>query len=139
MIKNLLLGFIAAAIAVVTTHEVINYVLLQAGMFPRIPWSMAPAAVTGLPQIVSDMAWGGLWGVLFAAIGSSLPGSSWTMKGLIFGVLGPALLGVFILLPLITARFPLFFGGDPKLLISVLLILAGFGATMGFIYGKLAK
>lgn len=136
--KNLLLGFIAAAIAVVTSHEIINLVLLKAGLFPRVPWSMAPAAVTGVPQIVSDTLWGGLWGVVFAAAAPLVPGNSLTMKGLIFGVIGPALLGVFILLPLVTGRFPLFFGGDPKLLISVLLILAGFGATMGFLYGKMS-
>lgn len=59
------------------------------------------------------------------------------MKGLIFGILGPAILGVFILVPLITGRFPLFFGVDPQLLGSVVLILAGFGAAMGWIYGLL--
>ena len=138
-IKNLALGFVAAAIATVTVHEFINFVLLKAGLFPRVPWSMAPAAVTGVPQIVSDMAWGGLWGSIFAAIYPSVPGHGLTMKGLIFGILGPALVGVFILLPLLTGRFPLFFGGDPKMIGSVLLILAGFGATTGFLYGKLAK
>ena len=137
-IKNLLFGFVAGAIAVLTAHELINFILLKAGMFPRVPWSMEPAAVTGLPQIVSDMFWGGLWGVFFAAIWPYIPGSNLTIKGLIFGVLGPAVLGVFILVPILTGRFPLFFGGDLKLLISVLLILSGFGAAMGFIYAKLA-
>lgn len=59
-LKNMLLGFAAGAIAVVTVHELINLVLLQAGVFPRVPWSMEPAVVTGLPQIVSDVFWGGL-------------------------------------------------------------------------------
>jgi len=134
-LKNLLMGFLAAAIAVVTVHEIINFILLQAGFFPRVPWSMEPAAVTGLPQILSDMFWGGLWGVLFALIQGSIPGGSLTVKGLIFGLVGPALIGVFILVPLLTGRFPLFFGGDPKLIISVLLILGGFGAAMGWLYG----
>ncbi|MGH6735581.1 MAG: hypothetical protein ACRECX_05825 [Methyloceanibacter sp.] len=137
--KNLLMGFLAAAIAVVTVHEIINFILLQAGLFPRIPWSMAPAAMTGLPQILSDMFWGGLWGVLFALIQGSIPGGSLTVKGLIFGLVGPALIGVFILVPLITGRFPLFFGGDPKLIISVLLILGGFGAAMGWLYGLFTR
>jgi hypothetical protein len=43
------------------------------------------------------------------------------------------------LVPLITGRFPLFFGFDAKLLISILLILAGFGAMLGWIYGLLAE
>ena len=61
------------------------------------------------------------------------------MKGLIFGVVGPAILGVFVLVPLMTGRFPLFFGFDPKMLLSVLLILAGFGAGLGWLYGFLEK
>ena len=134
-LRNLLMGFLAAAIAVVTVHELINFILLHAGLFPRVPWSLAPAAGTGIPQILSDMLWGGLWGVLFALVQSSIPGGSPTVKGLIFGLVGPALIGVFILVPLLTGRFPLFFGGDPKLIISVLLILAGFGAAMGWLYG----
>jgi hypothetical protein len=137
--KDLLMGFIAGAIAVATAHEIINWLLLQAGLFPRVPWSMQPAATTGVPQIVSDMFWGGLWGVLFAAIQDRIPGGSLWLKGLIFGLIGPALIGVFILVPLLTGRFPLFFGGDPKLIISVLLILAGFGAAMGWLYGVLTS
>jgi len=124
--KKLALGFVAGAIATVTAHEIIDYILHAAGIFPRVPWSMTPAGVTGVPQIVSDIFWGGLWGVLFALISDKIPGENLTVKGLIFGIAGPAILGVFILLPLITGRFPLFFGGDVKLLGSVLLILAGF-------------
>jgi len=137
--KHLLIGFVAGAIAVVTAHEIIDWVLLKAGLFPRVPWSMQPAAVTGVPQIVSDMFWGGLWGVLFALVQDRAPGGSLWLKGLIFGLIGPALIGVFILLPLITGRFPLFFGGDLKPIISVLLILAGFGAALGWLYGFMAS
>ena len=137
--KNLIFGFIAGAIATVTVHEIINYVLLQAGIFPRVPWSMTPVAATGVPQIISDMFWGGLWGSLFAAIWTSVPGGNLPIKGLIFGLIGPALIGVFILVPLLTGRIPLFLGGDPKLIGSVLLILGGFGAFMGWLYGFLSK
>lgn len=134
---TLLLGFVAGAIAVVTAHEIINYILLKLGMFPRVPWSLESAAVTGVPQIISDAFWGGVWGIVFAALYAMLPGDGPTLKGLIFGVIGPALLGVFILVPLLTGRFPMFFGGDLKMIISVLLILSGFGAAMGYIFSKL--
>ena len=92
-LRNLICGFIAGAIAVMTVHEVVNFLLLELGLFPRIPWSMEPAAI----------------------------------------------IGVFILVPLITGRFPLFFGGDPKLIVSVLLILGAFGAGMGWLYGLFAS
>jgi hypothetical protein len=135
--KSLTFGFIAGAIAVATAHEIINFILLKAGLFPRQPWSLQPSAVTGVPQIVSDMFWGGMWGILFVLLYSFIPGEGPTIKGLIFGIVGPAILGVFILVPLITGRFPLFFGFDPKMVGSVLLILAGFGAAMGWLYGLL--
>jgi hypothetical protein len=138
-LKSLALGFAAGAIAVVTVHEFINFILLQAGIFPRVPWSMNPSAVTGVPQIVSDMFWGGVWGILFVVLYNLIPGGGPTVKGLIFGIVGPAIIGVFILVPLITGRFPLFFGFDPKLIGSVLLILAGFGAAMGWLYGFMAQ
>ncbi len=134
--KNLAAGFFAAAIATVTVHEIIKGALYKAGIIPLAPWSLAPAAVTGVPEIVSAMFWGGVWGVIFALLYSAIPAASATMKGLIFGIVGPAIIGVFILVPLITGRFPLFFGGDLKLIGAVLLILAGFGAAMGWLYSK---
>jgi len=88
-LKSLVLGFVAGAIAVVTAHEIINYILHYFDIFPRVPWSMTPAAMTGVPQIVSDAFWGGLWGVLFVLISDKIPGGNLTVKGLIFGILGP--------------------------------------------------
>lgn len=134
-LTSLAFGFVAGAIAVVTAHEIISFILLKAGVFPRVPWSMKPSAVTGVPQIGSDMFWGGVWGILYVLLYGFIPGGGPTGKGLIFGIVGPAIVGVFILVPLITRRFALFFGFDPKPVGSVLLILAGFGAAMGWLYG----
>lgn len=134
-LKGIIFGFIAGAIATVTVHEAINYALLQAGLFPRVPWSMEPAAGFGIPQLVSDAAWGGLWGVIFALILGEVPKGSMTLKGIILGILGPALVGVFILVPILTSKFPLFFNGDTHMIGSVLLILAGFGAATAWLYG----
>ena len=130
--NKIVIGFIAGAIAVVTAHEAINYVLLLQGLFPRKPWSMEPSALTGVPQIVSDMFWGGAWGSVFALV---MDRRASLLNGVLFGVLGPALLGVFIAVPLLTGRFPMFFGGDAKLIGSVMLILAGWGAATAMFYG----
>jgi hypothetical protein len=138
-LKHLALGFVAGAIAVVTVHDLIRYILYAMGLFPLAPWSMRPSAVTGVPQVVSDMFWGGLWGALFVLLLGMIPGGSLPVQGLIFGIVAPAILGVFILVPLITGRFPLFFAGDPKPLISVLLILAGWGLATGWLYGFLVS
>ncbi len=138
-IRNLAFGFIAGAIAVVTAHEIIAFILLKAGLFHRVPWATNPVPVTGLPRVVSDMFWGGVWGSLFVLLLSWLPGASLPLKGVVMGILGPAILGVFILIPVLTGRIPLFFGFDPLKIVSVLLILAGWGAATGWIYGLLSQ
>ena len=148
--RNAIMGFIAAAIAVVTAHEAILYVLVNyLGLLPPAvrAWNMAPYGPYGVPQIVNGMFWGGLWGVLFALIFSKLPGSSPWLKGLIFGLFIPVVSN-WTLLPLIRgkvfgvtnpAQTAFFSGGDPKRMLAVLLILGGFGLALGILYGLLNK
>lgn len=135
-VSRILFGFIAGAIAVVTAHELIKYLLFLQELFPRKPWSMEPAAVTGIPKIASDMLWGGAWGSIFALV---MDNRRSLLNGAFFGVAGPALIGVFILVPLITGRFPMFFGGDAKLIGSVMLILAGWGAATAWLYTTISR
>lgn len=143
--KSLLLGFIAGALATVTAHELIIMLLQQNGFFaPRAPWSMepittGPMANFAVPQLVSAMFWGGIWGAIFAAIWGSTPQGPLTFKGALLGIIGPAVIGVFTLVPLITAKFPLFFAGEMDKIGAVVAILAGFGAVTGWIYGFLTS
>lgn len=137
--KNIVLGFIAGAIATVTVHELICYYFYTTGLFPRQPWPTEPAAMTGIPQFVSDMAWGGVWGSIFALILGNEPRGSMTLRGAFLGILLPAVLGVFILVPLLTGRFPLFFGGDITMIWPVVVILAGFGAATAWLYGFMSS
>ena len=73
---NLLLGFIAAALAVVTAHQGVILLLKTIGMIPAAttPWNLAPFQVHWLgepiilrgtplkvPTLVNLMFWGGLW------------------------------------------------------------------------------
>lgn len=139
--RNIILGFIAGAIATVTVHELINLAILNAGVdFPRQPWSLDPVAVRfgassmEIPRLASDMIWGGVWGSVFAIILGSVPKGSMTLKGILLGLLGPALLGVFILVPIIKGD-ELFLGGNMTAIGSVLAILAGFGAATAWLYG----
>ena len=139
--KGMVLGFIAGAIATVTVHEIINTIFENPNVWtgwPRHAWNMAPSAVTGVPQILSDMFWGGAWGALFPVIFGALPKGPLTFKGLLYGLLGPALIGVFLAIPFLTGRWPPFFGGNASLIIPVLFILGGFGAFLGWLYGFLA-
>lgn len=133
-LKSLMLGFLAGVIATLTVHELISLALLNAGAFERVPWSMEPAAMTGIPQIASDAAWGGIWGAMFAVILGAKPKGSMTLRGILLGLLGPALLGVFLLVPFLKGE-ALFLGGNVDAIVAVLLIAAGFGAATAWLYG----
>lgn len=140
--QSLLLGFIAAAIAVITVHQVIVYLLAAYKFLPAssVAWSMRPVPPWGVPQLVNGMFWGGLWGALFAAVWPKLPGGAMWLRGLIFGLL-VAVFSNWLLVPLIKGTLfkvpnQLFFGGfDPGRMLATLAIMAGFGATLGLIYG----
>lgn len=144
VIKTVVLGFIAGAIATLTVHELISLLFYYNWTgWERISWDMSPIdhPVNNMlmtdfapPKIVSATFWGGVWGSILALILGALPQGPLTFKGLAFGLIGPALLGVFILVPLIRGG-PLFFGGDMSLIIPVLFILAGWGAATGWLYG----
>lgn len=142
--KSLVLGFIAGALATVTAHEIVKFLLFAYAGFPIAPWNLdpvttGPMAAYNIPQLASDAFWGGLWGIVFALLWGSVPKGPLTFKGALLGMLGPALIGVFILVPLLTGKFPPFFGGDPKMILSVLAITAGFGASTGWLYGFLTS
>ena len=137
-LKAIVLGFIAGAIATLTVHEIISAIFHNPNVWtgwPRQSWNLEPAEMTGVPQIISDMFWGGLWGSLFGLILGSRPRGSMTVRGAILGLVGPALIGVFLAVPMLTQKFPPFFGGDSSKIIPVLVILACFGAATAWLYG----
>lgn len=141
IIKSIVLGFIAGAIATLTIHEIISWLFLNFWTgWDRPSWNMAPVANPFLPdlvipQIASDTFWGGLWGSLFGLILGSRPEGMMTIRGAILGMFLPALVGVFLLVPFLTGRFEPFFGGDASKIIPVLTILAGWGAVTAWLYG----
>ncbi len=140
LLKGMVLGFIAGAIATVTVHEIISYIFTMPNVWTgwgRQSWDMSPN-VFGVPNILSGAFWGGLWGALFPVVFGALPRGPLTIKGLVFGIIGPALIGVFVAIPLITHRIPLFFDGDISKIVPVLVILGGFGAAVGWLYGLFA-
>jgi hypothetical protein len=133
-LKALAVGFIAGAVAVLLFHQGMVLVLYLTGQTPNFPWSMRPVPPLGVPAIVNSMFWGGVWGVLFAVVAETLPRPALWLKGVVFGLLGPWLLGNGILVPLIKGG-PLLFGGAVPRMIVGALIGAAFGLGLGLIYG----
>lgn len=136
-LKGIVLGFIAGAIATITAHEIISWIFTLPNVWTgwgRLSWDMAPNEF-GVPKILSATFWGGLWGSVFGLILGAHPEGSMTLRGAVLGIVGPALIGVFLAVPMLTGRFPPFFGGDVSKIVPVLAILAGFGAVTAWLYG----
>jgi hypothetical protein len=102
-------------------------------MTPAIPpW--------GVPRLVNNIFWGGLWGALFGLVYAWIPGGMAWLKGLIFGLL-IVVVSNWILLPLIKgqvfgqANQVLFGGWNTTRMWIVAVIVGGFGLGLGIIYG----
>ncbi len=81
-------GFVAGAISVLIFHQ-LTILVLNDFNFTTI-WRMSPAiAPFGVPSILNQMFWGGMWGILFAAISPMFPRGKliYVICGLLFGVI----------------------------------------------------
>ena len=135
------LGFIAGAITVLTFHEGIIYLLAMAGYIPNRAWSMAPPIPPwGVPRLLNNVFWGGLWGALFALVYSWVPGGMAWLKGVIYGLF-MVVVSNWFLLPLIRGRYfgvgdAAFMSGlNPQRMLITIAIVGGFGLGLGIIYG----
>jgi hypothetical protein len=145
IVGRIALGFIAAVITVLIVHEGIIYLLAMGGYIPNRAWSMTPAIPPyGVPRLVNNAFWGGLWGVLFALVYNWIPGGMSWLKGLIFGLF-IVVASNWVLLPLIKGRVfgqanqVLFGGFEPQRMLIVVAIVGGFGLGLGIIYGLLDR
>ncbi|MGD0430884.1 MAG: hypothetical protein ABSA58_07310 [Acetobacteraceae bacterium] len=95
--KRIALGFVVAAISVLTFHQgmwaLLHYLQLP-GLGMPAPFPTDPVPPFGVPRIVSLCFWGGLWGALFGAVWRG-PRASYWWAGLLLGV-AAALTGLFI-------------------------------------------
>ncbi len=71
-ISRFLLAFIAGFLAVIIFHQGMLALLYAINFAPRAPFSTTPTQPFGIPQIWSSAFWGGVWGLVFAAIAPRL-------------------------------------------------------------------
>ena len=140
-VGRMVLGFIAGAVTVLTFHEGVIYLLAMAGYIPNRAWSMTPPIPPwGVPRLLNNVFWGGLWGALFALVYNWVPGGMAWLKGVIYGLF-IVVVSNWFLLPLIRGRYfgvgdPAFLSGlNPQLMLMTIAIVGGFGLGLGIIYG----
>ena len=60
---NYLKAFLAGFASTLIFHQGLIAFLHAVGFIPRVPYSFAPTAPFGIPQVVSLAFWGGVWGI----------------------------------------------------------------------------
>jgi hypothetical protein len=100
-VRKLVMGFIAGFIAVLLFHQPALAVLAKIGFVQAGTYSMAAVGPLHVPQVVSLAFWGGVWGVLFAAIEHRFPrGAMYWVYALAFGAILPSLVAWFVVAPM---------------------------------------
>ena len=93
-------GFVSGFLAVLIFHQGAAAFLHALQWTPRAPYSMAAVAPLGVPQVLSLAFWGGVWGVLLAAILVRLDGVKLVVAATIFGAILPTIIAWFVVAPL---------------------------------------
>ncbi|MCK6449488.1 MAG: hypothetical protein L6R19_01305 [Alphaproteobacteria bacterium] len=98
----LLAGFVAGFLAVLLFHQPVGAAMHWLGWSRFAPFSMAPVPPLGVPRVLSLAFWGGVWGIVLAAVAAWLPRrpGAFLLAGFVFGIVGPAFFAWFVLAPL---------------------------------------
>src|SRR5690606_13001138 len=96
----LVIGFLAGAVSVLIFHQGAVALMNAAGWTDRAPFSMRATAPFGVPVVWSLAFWGGVWGLLFAAILRRLEGAPLVAASVLLGAVLPTLVAWFVVAPL---------------------------------------
>ena len=134
--KRLLIAFIAGFIAVPVFHQSLLALFAAIGAVSAAPFSSEPAAVTGLPQVVSRALLGGVYGIalviLLERIVRHRSGPAFWTTAVGIGALLPSVVAWFIIEPI--KGQPLASGGDPTQIGVALATNAAWGGGTAAIY-----
>jgi hypothetical protein len=120
------LGFIAGFIAVLMFHQPALALLNDIGFTHAGTYSLKATAPFGVPQLISLAFWGGVWGVLFAAIEHRFArGNLYWLYAFVFGAIFPTFVAWFVVAPL--KGLPLAGGWDAHRMITGLVINGAWG------------
>ena len=122
-------GFVTGVLGVLVFHQGMVGLLHLLGALPNPPFQLRPLPPLGVPQLVSACFWGGLWGIVIAAIVAARPDWSPILVGLAVGAVACVLVG-FIVVAGIRGQ-PLMGGMDPSRWWRSVAINGAFGLGVG--------
>jgi len=123
--RTVMLGFAAGVLSVLVVLQGALWLLNVTGLVPLRPYSLQPIPPFGVPQFANQAFWGGLWGIVLAAILRRAPRLPDLLFGFAFGAVALNIV-VWFVLPAIKGT-PYFGGGDPKRLATAVFLNGSFG------------
>jgi hypothetical protein len=129
ILRTVLVGFAAGALSVLVFHQGTVALLHLAGLVPNPPFPMRPVPPLGIPQLANLAFWGGVWGIVIAAILAARPAWPPMLVGVLVGAIGCVLVG-FTLVAALRGQ-PLMAGFDLNRWWRSLLINGAFGWGVG--------
>ena len=94
---RLVLGFVGGFLSTLVFHQIALWILTKIGFVQAAVYVMRGVPPFGVPQVISLAFWGGLWGILFAAVDGRFPaGGSYWVCAFAFGAILPTLVAWFV-------------------------------------------
>lgn len=125
------LAFVAGFLAVPLFHQPMLALLHAVGVTSAVPYVTSPIPPLGVPRLVSQAFWGGIWGIIFALVAPRFPrGMGYWITAVLFGAVALSLIAWFIVAPL--KGLPAAGGGRPAAIATALLVNGawGFGTAL---------
>ncbi|HYZ34482.1 MAG TPA: hypothetical protein VE684_19610 [Crenalkalicoccus sp.] len=120
------LAFIAGFLAVPLFLQPMLALLHVLGITPAAPYAMRPLPPFGVPQVLSQSFWGGVWGIAFALVAPRFPrGAGYWVAAALFGAFALSLVAWFIVAPI--KGLPVAGGGRPAAIATGLLVNGAWG------------
>jgi hypothetical protein len=91
-----LCGFVAGCAAVLLFHQSLWGLFYLVGASPVAPYLVQPIPPFGVPRIVSQTFWGGVWGLLLAPLVWRREGLAYWLTAAGFGLIILTLTGVYL-------------------------------------------
>jgi hypothetical protein len=124
--RKLVLGFIAGFIAVLLFHQPVLSFLAHIGFAKAGTYSFTATGPLHVPQVISLSFWGGVWGILFAAVEGRFPrGALYWVYAFGFGAILPSLVAWFVVAPM--KGLPLAAGWQVNRMLTGLVINGAWG------------
>lgn len=137
-LSRFILAFIAGFLAVVIFHQGMLALLHGVNLTPRSPFPTTPTQPFGIPQIWSLAFWGGVWGLVFAAIAPRFrQDRSYWLGALLFGAIAPTLVAWFLVAPL--KNQPIAGGFQPAAMLTGLLVNGAWGIGTALLLSLLSN